>query len=699
MRNLLKLATLVVVMFGSLSVARADEGMWLPSVISHTRLKDMQSKGFKLTAEDIYSINQASLKDAIVTLGGCTGELISDKGLFLTNHHCGFRQIQFHSSIEHDYLTNGFAAMNQDEELPSNNYSAAFLKYMDDVTEGVMKGIDENTSEEKAAEIKTKNIKALIEKATKDNGYNAKIEAMYYTNQYFIFVYEKYTDVRLVVAPPSAIGKFGGETDNWMWPRHTGDFTMFRIYANKENRPAAYSKDNVPYTPARSLKISLKGVNEGDFTFIYGYPGRTNEYLHSAAVKYVVEKSNPHKIALRTFRLERMIEKMESDPAIRIKYAAKKASVANAWKKWQGESKGVVELKAVAKKEAFEAKFIEWSKGKSYEGLVEKFQAKYDALEKYAFAMDYYNEGLRSIEVSKFANAYMSLKAENFEEKVAKLKESREIFFKDYEPQIDIAIAKEMLKRFVKNVDAEFIPESFKGDTDALLENVFANSAFVDAQKLNALLAKSPKEAIEIIANDPAVKLQNDIKEVSKMVAPTYKQLNAEITALYKDYMKGMMEMQPNREFYPDANSTLRIAYGKISGANPKDGVIYKHYTTLEGIMEKDNPNIYDYNIPQRLRDIYASKDYGMWEVNGSVPVCFIASNHTTGGNSGSPVLNANGELIGLNFDRMWESTMSDIIFSEDMCRNIAVDVRYVLFLTDKICGAGYLLDEMNLVK
>ncbi len=704
MKNLLKFAILLSVVFGTANTALADEGMWLPSVISKARIKDMQSKGFKLTAEDLYSINQASLKDAIVKLGGCTGEIISDKGLVLTNHHCGFGQIQFHSSLKNDYLTNGFAAMSQDEELPGNNYFASILKRMDDVTNEVMKGVTEQMPIAEANKLKSKNIRAIIAKATDGNGFSATVEPMYYTNQYFLFVYQRYDDVRLVVAPPSAIGKFGGETDNWMWPRHTGDYTMFRIYANKDNEPAKYSKDNVPYTPARSLKISLKGVKEGDFTFIYGYPGRTNEYLHSAAVKYIVHKSNPDKIALRTYRLDRMIENMEKDPAIRIKYAAKKASVANAWKKWQGESKGVITLKAIENKEAFEAEFKQWAKGKpQYENLVDEFQKQYDALEKFAFANDYYAEAIRAIEISRIAGYYGSATEKNIEDLVARYKTATELFYKNYESFIDEQIAKEMLKRYIVAVDPMFVPtllSKHNKTMDQYIDMLYQKTIYKNYETLSAVLMKSPKEAIEIINADPYTKLYKQLEQIrTEKITPEVSRINAEITALYKNYMKGMMEMEKTKEFYPDANSTLRIAYGKVSGANPKDGVQYKHFTTLEGIMEKDNPNIYDYNIPQKLRDIYADKNYGQWEVNGTVPVCFIASNHSTGGNSGSPILNAEGELIGLNFDRMWESTMSDIVFSEELCRNIAVDIRYVLFLTDKVMGAGYLLDEMNLVR
>lgn len=704
MKKLFKLALVMAIVFGSFFTAKADEGMWLPSVISHTRLKDMQSKGFKLTAEDIYNVNQASLKDAIVSLGGCTGELISDKGLFLTNHHCGFGQIQFHSSIENDYLTNGFSAMSLSEELPSNNYSASFLKKMEDVTSQVMKGITEGMSEEQQSKIKKENIKLIVDGISKANGYRATVEPLFYTNQYFLFVYQRYDDIRLVVAPPSAIGKFGGETDNWMWPRHTGDFTMFRIYADKDNNPAKYSKDNVPYTPKRSLTISLKGVNEGDFTLIYGYPGKTNEYLHSEAVKYIAQKSNPHKISLRTYRLDRMIENMEKSDLIRIKYAAKKASAANAWKKWQGESRGVEMLKTVDKKIAFEKDFQKWAdKTSKYTNLLSQLKGQYIELEQYAFANDYYTEAYNAIELPKFAGTFASKDVNAFTKNMDKIKSDAELFFKNYETVIDIPIAKEMMKRYLKNLPANFIPEILTQNADnidAWIDNLFESSIFSSQNRVNELLSKTPEEIVAAVAQDPAVKVYKEFTKLKgDKITPQFTKINNQITALYKDYMKGMMEMQPNKEFYPDANSTLRVAYGKVSGANPADGVVYKHYTTLEGIIEKDNPAIYDYNIPQKLRDIYNSKDYGQWEMNGTVPVCFIASNHTTGGNSGSPILNDKGELIGLNFDRMWESTMSDIVFDEDMCRNIAVDVRYVLFLMDKVCGAGYLLDEMKFSK
>lgn len=678
-------------------LTHADEGMWLPSLIEQGRIKDMRSKGFRLKAQDLYSINQASLKDAIVRFGaGCTGELISDEGLLITNHHCGYGQIQQHSSVEHDYLTNGFAAMNRSEELANPGLVVSFLVEMRDVTDQILKGITPQMDETERTKIINTNKMAAIKSATDGNHYRASVEALYYGNQYFLFVYEVFEDVRLVFAPPSSVGKFGGDTDNWMWPRHTGDFSIFRVYAGKDNKPAKYSPDNVPYVPKKSFTISLKGMHEGDFTFVYGFPGRTYQYLHSEAVRFIQDKSDPHKVNLRTIRLNIMNEAMAQDPAVRIQYAAKNAGVSNAWKKWQGEMKGLKRLGTVDKKRDFEQKFEEWAADKpEYSGVTGRLAALYDSLEPYAFARDYHTEAIMAIELIKFAGTFADAK-ELKPESLAKMQEAAVKFYKDYVPAIDRKTGLVLASEYVKNIPARFRPENID------MENIFTNSMLADSVQVYQMLSQNDTVSIrKAIDNDAAVKAYRTFSEISKTrIEPKYTALNSQIDEQYRTYMRGMMEMRKGEHaFYPDANSTLRIAYGKVNGYQPLDAIYYQPNTTLDGVMQKDNPEIYDYDVPAKLRQIYETKDYGRWAVNGTVPVAFIATNHTTGGNSGSPVLNAKGELIGVNFDRCWEGTMSDLEYDPVVCRNIALDIRYALFLIDKVGGAGYLLDEMKFAK
>lgn len=697
MRKLTYLALTLSLLF-TLPASRADEGMWLPSLIEQGRIKDMQAKGFRLTAQDLYAVNQASLKDAIVRFGsGCTGELISDQGLLITNHHCGYGQIQQHSSVEHDYLTNGFAAMNRSEELANPGLVVSFLVEMRDVTDAILKGVKPDMNEAERTKIIDRNKKKAVQTATKGNHYKASIEALYYGNQYFLFIYEVFEDVRLVFAPPSAVGKFGGDTDNWMWPRHTGDFSIFRVYASKDNKPAPYSPDNVPYKPRKSFTISLKGVEEGDFTFVYGFPGRTYQYLHSEAVRYTQELGDPHKVHLRTLRLEVMNRAMAADPAVRIQYAAKNASVSNAWKKWQGEMKGLQRLGTVAKKQAFEKEFESWATDKpAYSGVTRRLAALYDTLEPYAFARDYHTEAVMAIELLKFAGNFANVTRFD-DETIDKLQAAADKFFKDYVPAIDRQTAQTLLVEYTKHIPVRFRPEGINPGT--LTATVFDNSILTDSTSVRNLLASGDTTAIrQQLQSDAAVTAYKAFNDTYKNeIEPRYNQLNKQIDQQYRTYMRGMMEMlEGQREFYPDANSTLRIAYGKIDGYRPMDAVYYEPVSTLEGVMQKDNPEIYDYDVPARLRQIYEAKDYGRWAVNGTVPVAFIATNHTTGGNSGSPVLNADGQLIGVNFDRCWEGTMSDLEYDPTVCRNIALDIRYALFLIDRVGGAGYLLDEMK---
>ena len=670
-----KLLLLIMLVWIGASHVKADEGMWLPSEILK-KIKDIQSQGFKLSAEDIYSVNQSSLKDAVVRFGsGCTGELISSEGLLITNHHCGFGQIQAHSSVEHDYLRDGFWAMSREEELPNPGLTVSFLEYMIDVTGEVLKGYKPKMSEEKRIALVEKNSKKIEEKAVKGKkGLVANVKPIYYGNQYFLFVYKVYTDVRLVGAPPSSIGKFGGDTDNWMWPRHTGDFSVFRVYAGEDNEPADYSPNNVPLRPKKFFKINAKGISEGDFTMVYGFPGTTREYLFSEAVKNTALVSNPHKIALRTLRLDIQKREMDKDQAVRIKYASKQARVANAWKKWQGEAKGIIRLDAVGKKQAFEAQFDKWAEGKpEYEGLMAKFKELYASIEELLLVQDYQSEALNAVELITFAG---------------KGQPDAELFYKDYYMPIDKASFIALYQAYDKNIADTYKSSYFKEQ----LQKFGSVEAWADA-----LFTQEPNLAMaaEIYRQTNAYYQEN--------IAPTLETVNKEITLLYRTYMKGMMEYneanQAGKIFYPDANSTLRVTYGKVKGYSPADAVYYTPVSSLEGIIQKDNPDIYDYNIPQKLRDLYAAKDYGRWEVNGSVPVAFIATNHTSGGNSGSPVLDADGNLIGVNFDRVWEGTMSDVVYDAEICRNISLDIRYALFVMDKLAGAKHLVEEMEIIE
>ena len=644
---------LVAVLFTVLP-ARADEGMWLPSLISQ-RIADMQAKGLKLSADDIYSVNHSSLKDAVVLFGGgCTGELVSDEGLLFTNHHCGYSYIQRHSSVEHDYLKDGFWARNRGEELPNPGLTVRFLVKMEDVTAVVLKGDKPKLTEEQRNALIKKNIEALRKLETDPaKGLVAQVNSLYYGNQYFLYVFQEFRDVRLVGAPPSSIGKFGGETDNWMWPRHTGDFSIFRIYADKDGNPADYSLENVPYHPKKSFTVSRKGVNEGDFTFVYGCPGSTQEYVHSEAVRYTQDVADPEKIALRTQRLEIMKKYMDQSQAVRIQYSSKYASVANAWKKWQGEEKGLRKNKIVPQKQEYEKRFAEWAVGTRYEGLTDRLAQLYIARNPIYRASEYYSETVRTIErLNMAANP-------NFNKK-------------DYYEPIDSEMFVAMMSAFDKALDDSYKPELFLqkraeyGSMEKWRDAVFADS--LEARQLAQAFSNY----------------------VNENLAPQISAFNQSIEKCYHDYMQGQMEFEPQKAFYPDANLTLRIAYGSVAGYSPSDAIYYRPVSTLKGIIEKDNPDIFDYDIPQVLRDIYAQGGHE------DQPVCFLATNHTTGGNSGSPVLNAEGQLVGINFDRVWEGTMSDLAFDPEICRNISLDIRYLLFTIKEIGHADYLFDEMK---
>nr|WP_320120552.1 S46 family peptidase [uncultured Marinifilum sp.] len=716
----------IVLLMGS--QVKADEGMWIPMLLKKYNIEDMQKAGFKLSADDIYNINQACLKDAVIGLGRegspfhhfCTGELISDEGLIVTNHHCGYGAIQNHSTLEHDYLKDGFWAMSRDQELVNEGITASFLVRMADVTQQVLDSITSDTKEADRQKMIRKHIKKIVEAAEKDSGYRASVKPFYNGNQYFLSVYEIYKDVRLVGAPPSAIGKFGGDTDNWMWPRHTGDFSMFRIYADKDNKPASYSKDNVPMKPKQSFKISLKGVNQDDFTMVFGYPGTTTEYLTSHALKMMTEVNNPHKIKIRTKKLDLMRADMDASALVRIQYSAKYAGVANSWKRWQGEIKGLRRLNAIDKKQQLEKDFEQWANSqpdlkKKYAGILKEMEGLYKELTPVSLARDYALEaGFRGAEAVGFALKFKSLAqltkkdANKVSEYVESLLKASSAFFKNYNKPTDKKLLAATLKMYSDNLEDKYLPKEiinirtkYKGDFQAYAEKAMSKSVFTDQEKLNQLLSTYKLSMGKKLAKDPIFVLANSIRFFyASEIAPIYGKLNLKTVSLQRNYMAGLMEMQPEKTFYPDANSTFRVHYGKVSGYKARNAVTYDHYTTLEGIIEKDNPEIFDYDVPQKLKDLYHKKDFGAYmNEKGEMPVCFAATNHTTGGNSGSPVLNANGELIGLNFDRAWEGVMSDLMYDAEICRNVSLDIRYVLFIVDKFAGAGYLLDEMNIVK
>ena len=692
MKKLLTLLLLAGISF----TAVADEGMWLLPYIKKMNSKDMKEHGCKLKAEDIYSAEKSSLKDAIVIFGGgCTGEIVSPNGLIFTNHHCGYDAIQKLSSVEHDYLADGFWANNNAEELPAEGLSVRFVRQIFDVTAEVVGNIPSTASQGEymsAVEANSKAVKQRLE--AEYPGMQIVIPSFFGDNQFFAFVYEVYTDVRLVGTPPSSIGKFGGDTDNWMWPRHTGDFSIFRVYAGKDNRPAAYSEENVPYKAEKWLDISLDGIEEGDFGMIMGFPGSTERYKTSYEIDYMLEVDNPQRIYIRGERQAILRQHMDADQAVRIKYDAKFARSSNYWKNSIGMSRGIEKLNVRDKKVAQEAEFQAWAEKNT---LPE---------ERYMDALSLIAE---SQSEAKEENATLQYLSEAFFQSVELTQTmlgrfNPEQFYKDYDEATDRDVAKRMFAIYRENnkrlpsiyakIDAEF-----GGDSDAYVDWLYDNSQLTSLEKFNAIAALDAEAREVAFNNDPVYELAKSIFNLYNELVPAVAVANEKFDEGHRLYIAGLMKMQPEKAWASDANFTIRLTYGNVLPYSPADGVIYDHYTTLDGVMAKEDPsNPVEFTVPSRLKELYAAKDYGRYaDKNGDLPVAFLVNCDITGGNSGSPVMNDKGQLIGLAFDGNWEAMSGDVAFEPELQRTIAVDIRYVLFVIEKYAGAGWLLDELTI--
>jgi hypothetical protein len=706
---------LCIVMMLFVVGARADEGMWLPYSINGQNLADMQRLGCKLTAEQIFSFNQPSLKDAIVQFGGgCTGELISPEGLLLTNHHCGLGQVQAHSSVEHDYLKDGFWARSKDQELPNEGLSVLFLSHIEDVTEAVLKGVTDKMSEaDRDAKIAENRKKLTTEKkGTRD--VRVEIVPFYHGNQYILFVYDVYKDVRLVACPPWGIGKFGADTDNWTWPRHKGDFCIFRVYTAPDGSPAEYSKNNVPMKSKHYLPISLKGVQPGDYTMILGYPGSTDRYSTSGSVKNVIELEDPAIVACRTTKLEQYRKHMDADPAVFIQYASKQASVSNYWKYSIGQIKQLKRNKVYEKRLEQEQAFRQWANADpqrkaKYAGIFDDFDKYWKHQSKYTKALLYHREaGWNGGEAVRFSMKFRSINYA-YEEKVPqekiaaytpKMKGDVEDFFKDYNKELDRDATIALLNLFYKDVDHSQLPDIIKkvgdktgGDFTAFVDKAFDKSIFVDKGRMLTWISH-PKP----LAKDPIFALMQEIVNSYIELGEAAEKVNC--GRADRLYMEGLMEMQKDRNFYPDANFTMRLTYGSVQDYQPADGVTYNYYTTLDGVMAKYIPGNWEFDVPKELIKLWENKEYGQYaDANGDLVVNFITTNDITGGNSGSPVIDAQGNLIGLAFDGNWEAMSGDIAFENEVQRTICMDMRYLLFIIDKMANAQNLMQELKIVK
>ena len=695
---------------------KADEGMWLLPYLEKLNIRDMKAKGFKLSAKDIYNLNGDAIKDAIVIFGnGCTGEIVSDRGLLLTNHHCGFDAIQSHSSVEHDYLKNGFWAMSDQEEIPTPGLTVTFIRRISDVSDRILPQLSDTLSE-KDREAKVAEIIERIKKETElDNEHQeVEIQDFFGGNQYLMFVKEIFKDVRLVGAPPSSIGKFGGDTDNWMWPRHTGDFSMFRIYADKNGEPAEYSQDNVPLQTPKYLSISIKGLQENDYAMIMGFPGRTSRYLTRSEVKERMEADNQAMIDMRGVRLDVLRTYMNASNKTRIQYASKFARSSNYWKNSIGMNKAIIDNDVLGTKAEQEKKFAEFAKGKpEYEGVVDKIDGIIAKRKPVSRQLEYLYEALSG--AIEFGSPYMvmdniktALEERNDSLLTASKAQLEEVFNsihnKDYDHEVDRAVAKAILPALAQKLKPEELPtfyltirDKYKGDYNVFVDDLYDNSILANRTNFDKFMKKPTVKAIE---KDPATAYSRSKLEKLNAVIMENRALSNDLDLLHKAYIRGLGEMKLPVPSYPDANFTLRLTYGNVKSYDPRDAVHYNYYTTTDGILEKENPEDREFVVPAKLKELILNKDFGRYAMSdGTMPVCFLTTNDITGGNSGSPVINGEGQLIGCAFDGNWESLSGDINFNNNLQRCIALDIRYVLFILEKLGGCGHLIKEMNIIE
>lgn len=710
----MKLIRLFVFLF-ALPLFAQQGGMWIPSLLEGMNETEMQNLGMKMSAEDIYSVNNSSLKDAVPHFnGGCTSEVISPQGLVLTNHHCGYGQIQSHSSVENDYLADGFWAKSMSHELANPGMSVTFIVEITDVTEQVLKETENASSEEERQKIIEKNKQTVVENSPKEEWETNRVSTFYDGNQFMLFRVETFKDIRLVGAPPSSVGKFGSDTDNWTWPRHTGDFALFRIYADENNRPAEYSEDNVPYTPKHFLPISLDGVEEDDFTLVFGFPGSTDEYLPSVAIEQLTETINPARIGLREVALKEQDVFMRKDKKIKIQYASKYSSIANYYKKWIGENQGMKKTDVVGKKKEQEKEFMKRVQAeglqKEYGSILSDFDQAYEEYEDYHLAYNYFSESfLRNVELLRNGFQLYQLEQvlehrgkQSFKDRKENLLKRFKSSYKDYSAKVDEKVFEKVIEVYADKMPQQFVSNDLKQKNKAeLTQDIYTNSALTSYKSFEKLMKGSPKKVIKRLNKDEGYAfVKKQAEKFYADVLTAYQNKSLEIEAIQKKYMKAILELSPkDARIFPDANGTLRVTYGQVKGYSPKDAVYYEPVTHLEGVVEKYVPDDYEFDAPQKLIDLYEAKDYGRYaDKDGKMPINFIGTNHTTGGNSGSPVIDAHGNLVGLNFDRVWEGTMSDFYYDPVISRNIMVDARYILFIIDKYANATHLINEMKLV-